>query len=114
MTSPWAPAAEHAQGVATADGGDDLVFPGRHDGRPIAHTTLRDAIGRAHRLSPLLCELADRPGFGPKRVQALMGHSSIAMTFDIYGHLFPQEDDAERFAAGEQALVGGAGRTMND
>ena len=45
-------------------------------------------------------------GFGPKRVQALMGHSGIKITFDTYGHLFPQEDDHERFAAGELALVG--------
>jgi integrase len=45
-------------------------------------------------------------GFGPKRVQSLMGHASIQMTFDVYGHLFPQEDDRERFAAGELALVG--------
>jgi integrase len=35
-----------------------------------------------------------------------MGHASIQMTFDVYGHLFPQEDDGERFAAGELALVG--------
>jgi len=45
-------------------------------------------------------------GFGPKRVQALLGHSSITMTFDVYGHLFPQEDDHDKFAAGELALVG--------
>jgi integrase len=32
-------------------------------------------------------------GFSPKRVQALMGHSSIGMTFDRYGHLFPSKDD---------------------
>jgi integrase len=31
-------------------------------------------------------------GFSPKRVQALMGHSTIQMTFDTYGHLFPGED----------------------
>jgi integrase len=42
----------------------------------------------------------------PKRVEALMGHSSIQMTFDVYGYLFPQEDDHERFAAGELAPVG--------
>jgi len=35
-------------------------------------------------------------GFGPKRVQSLMGHSGIQITFDTYGHLFPQEDDHER------------------
>jgi integrase len=32
-------------------------------------------------------------GFTPKRVQALMGHSTIQMTFDTYGHLFPSERD---------------------
>jgi integrase len=39
-------------------------------------------------------------------MQALVGHASIQMTFDVYGHLFPQEDGRERFAAGELALVG--------
>jgi integrase len=45
-------------------------------------------------------------GFGPKRVQTLMGHSGMQVTFDVYGHLFPQEDDHDEFAAGELALVG--------
>jgi integrase len=45
-------------------------------------------------------------GFSPKRLQALLGHNSIQMTFDRYGHLFPSlEDDHEKFAAGELALV---------
>jgi integrase len=46
-------------------------------------------------------------GFSPKRVQSLIGHSSIQMTFDVYGHLFPSlEDDHAKFAAGELAVVG--------
>jgi integrase len=46
-------------------------------------------------------------GFSPKRVQVLLGHSSIQMTFDVYGHLFPSlEDDHAKFAAGELALIG--------
>jgi integrase len=28
----------------------------------------------------------------PKRVQYLLGHSTISMTFDIYGHLFPPNE----------------------
>ena len=32
-------------------------------------------------------------GCNPKRLQTLMGHSSIQMTFDTYGHLFPNPDD---------------------
>ena len=27
-------------------------------------------------------------GWSPKRLQTVMGHSSINMTFDLYGHLF--------------------------
>jgi integrase len=45
-------------------------------------------------------------GFSPKRLQALLGHSSVQMTFDRYGHLFPSaEDDHERLARGEIGLV---------
>jgi len=34
-----------------------------------------------------------------------MGHSSITMTFDLYGHLFPgREDDYQRLAAADEAL----------
>ena len=45
-------------------------------------------------------------GFPPKRVQTILGHASITMTFDCYGHLFPAEDDRDKLAAGELALVG--------
>jgi hypothetical protein len=34
-----------------------------------------------------------------------MGHSTLAMTADRYGHLFPSTDDAEVLAAGERALM---------
>ena len=33
----------------------------------------------------------------PKRVQVVMGHSSIQMTFDLYGHLY-EDKDADREA----------------
>jgi integrase len=46
-------------------------------------------------------------GFSPKRVQALMGHSSIQMTFDTYGHLFPSQDsDQEAMRQLQARLVG--------
>jgi integrase len=42
----------------------------------------------------------------PKRVQAVMGHSSIKMTFDLYGHLFEdQEADREAMKKIEAAIV---------
>ena len=41
----------------------------------------------------------------PKRVQYLMGHSNIAVTFDTYGHLFEQiEKDVDTSAAIERAI----------
>jgi integrase len=45
----------------------------------------------------------------PKRVQTWMGHSSIQVTFDTYGHLFAAlEDDSATMAAIEAELLGQA------
>ena len=41
----------------------------------------------------------------PKTVQARLGHSSIVMTLDRYGHLFPAHDDGSELAAAERALL---------
>jgi integrase len=43
-------------------------------------------------------------GWQPKRVQTVLGHSSITMMFDLYGH---QDKDADRAAMGkiEAAIV---------
>jgi integrase len=40
----------------------------------------------------------------PKTVQARLGHSSIVMTLDRYGHLFPAHDDGGELAAAAKAL----------
>jgi integrase len=59
-----------------------------------------------HSLRHFFASWTIEQGFSPKRLQALLGHSSIQMTFDRYGHLFPSlEDDHAKFAAGELALV---------
>jgi integrase len=42
----------------------------------------------------------------PKLVQQRMGHASIAMTMDVYGHLFPRGDDGAELAAAEKAFLG--------
>lgn len=48
----------------------------------------------------------------PKRVQRWMGHSSIQVTFDVYGHLFDQADeDGEVAAAVEREIFGKADAT---
>jgi integrase len=44
-------------------------------------------------------------GFSPKRVQALMGHSTIAMTLDTYTHLWPSEADDQAAMSQLQARL---------
>jgi integrase len=41
-----------------------------------------------------------------KVVQERLGHASIVITMDTYGHLFPDGDDGDKLAAAERALVG--------
>ncbi|WP_457660253.1 tyrosine-type recombinase/integrase [Sinorhizobium medicae] len=41
----------------------------------------------------------------PKVVQERLGHSSIMMTMDVYGHLFPRSDDADEMAEAERAFL---------
>ena len=44
-----------------------------------------------------------------KVVQARLGHASIQMTADRYGHLFPRGDDGAELAAAEKALLASSG-----
>ncbi len=44
-------------------------------------------------------------GYQPKKVQTVMGHSSIQMTFDTYGHLFPSPDDDQEAMAKIEAQL---------
>jgi integrase len=41
----------------------------------------------------------------PKVVQERLGHASIVITMDTYGHLFPRGDDGAELAAAERALL---------
>ncbi len=40
-----------------------------------------------------------------KLVQERLGHASIMMTMDTYGHIFPRTDDGDELAAAERALL---------
>jgi integrase len=39
-------------------------------------------------------------------VQERLGHATITMTMDVYGHLFPRGDDGAELAAAEKSLLG--------
>jgi integrase len=60
-----------------------------------------------HSLRHAAASLFIEQGFSPKRVQALMGHSTIQMTFDTYGHLFPSQDSDQAAMQQLQARVVG-------
>jgi integrase len=59
----------------------------------------------AHSLRHFFASWLIDQGFNVKRISVLLGHSSPVVTLTIYAHLMPAEDDHERFAAGEIALV---------
>ena len=79
---------------------DEFVWPNR-DGGPLRGSTLRSrhykpAAARAglkglrfHDLRHTCVALLVRLGAHPKAIQEWVGHSSITMTLDQYGHLFP-------------------------
>jgi integrase len=114
--------------IACPKGDEDLVFPNT-SGKIEAHSSIinRGLIpaqiaaglvvdGKAkytglHALrhfyaSWCINRLADGGlGLPPKVIQERLGHSSITMTMDVYGHLFPRGDDAEELAAAERALL---------
>ncbi len=53
---------------------------------------------------PRLAGYERGPGRGchPKAIQTRMGHSSINVTLDRYGHLFPDVDEAIALSLGER------------
>lgn len=55
-----------------------------------------------HALRNAAASLLIKQGLSPLHIKNIIGHSSVTMTWDVYGHLFP-EDDAIRHAIAEVA-----------
>ena len=99
----------------------DLAFPNgigkvevageHHQSRSDPSPGYQGQVHWASCAAPLLCLMVHqsdggrRLGLPPKVVQERLGHSSITMTYDRYGHLFPRGDDAKELDAAEQALL---------
>ena len=78
-------------------------WPGEKDAEGTA--VLRAKYG-FHTLRHFFASWLLAEGFSLKKAQGLLGHATMAMTADTYGHLLPDlENDAARMAAGELALV---------
>ncbi|APE45252.1 site-specific integrase [Sulfitobacter alexandrii] len=59
-----------------------------------------------HALRHAAASLFIEQGWNPKKIQTLLGHASINMTMDVYGHLFENaEEDASMFEKLEADLL---------
>ncbi|PBB91712.1 site-specific integrase [Mesorhizobium sp. WSM3864] len=126
--APLAINALKQQRLSVPNGPDGLVFPS-DEGTPLDHHNIlarvwtpllvgaglfrlhparRDADGNQlkvakynfHALRHAAASLFIEQKLSPKRVQTIMGHSSITVTFDTYGHLF-EDEAADQTAVAE-------------
>ena len=91
----------------------DLVFPRqglcKHWGKPQAQNPIRKALGRAseragighvrpHDLRHTCASLLISEGLNIKQVSSHLRHSSVGVTLDTYGHLYPADRNEVAFA----------------
>lgn len=88
--------------------GEGLVF-GKTERSPFVHTALLARVKRVWKAKGLgyvklhdarhtFASLLIAAGEDPKRIQTYLGHSTITVTFDVYGHLLPgsEKESARR------------------
>jgi integrase len=115
--------------LASAPSQGDLVFPGWR-GRPLTHNSIIRGSWHPAQIRAGLVTADGQPKYPGvhalrhffaswsinrkadgglelpiKVVQGRLGHASIKMTADTYGHLFPRGDDAAELAAAEKAFL---------
>ena len=59
-----------------------------------------------HALRHYFCSLLIEQKHPPLRIQKLMGHASISITFDVYGHLIKDAEDDQAAMAAMQRQLG--------
>jgi integrase len=103
--SPFTAARLSAHIDRYADGGADALVFANASGTPLsASSFLTHHFSKAQRAAGVKCRfhdlrhtsvaLAIAAGAHPKAIQSRMGHSSISVTLDRYGHLLPELDEA--------------------
>jgi integrase len=103
--------AEHVERFS-GSGPDGLVFANKVGGPLISSSFWSNHFTPAQRQAGLVCRfhdlrhssvaLAIAEGAHPKAIQVRMGHSSINVTLDRYGHLFPELDEAIASSFGDR------------
>jgi Site-specific recombinase XerD len=58
-----------------------------------------------HMLRHVYASLQIEQGVSPKRLQKLIGHATLKMTLDTYGHLWPDEDADRQRARGVERMI---------
>ncbi|RUU96662.1 site-specific integrase [Mesorhizobium sp. M1A.F.Ca.IN.020.06.1.1] len=81
------------------DGAGDIVKD--EEGAPVMEPRYNFHALRHFHASMLIADNAN-----PKEVQAELGHSSIQVTYDLYGHLFSDEDAGRRRQERSERLAG--------
>jgi integrase len=77
------------------------------EGQPIVRAKYSGLHALRHFYASWLINRREDGGLGlpAKMVQERLGHSTITLTMDTYGHLFPRADDAAELANAEAALL---------
>jgi integrase len=93
-----------------------LLITGR-TGKPVVRSSFtacwREAAPegvRYHDLRHFFASSLIAAGLHPKIIQQRLGHANISETMDVYGHLFPEADEAGRGAI-DAVFVGSSGQT---
>ncbi|NKM81425.1 tyrosine-type recombinase/integrase [Rhizobium leguminosarum bv. viciae] len=86
----WKPV-QLAAGLTAVVKGDNGKPKRDDEGRPVLEPLYNFHLLRHFHASMLIAD-----GANPKEVQAEMGHSSIQITYDLYGHLFTDEESDKR------------------
>lgn len=80
------------------------------DGRPLLDAEGKPLLRQKHGLHAMRHACASvliAQGWQPKRIQVFLGHASIKLTYDVYGHLFKDaEGDQKAMARLEGTLLG--------
>jgi integrase len=86
----------------TDDAGKPII---NNAGEPVMREAARYGL---HALRHACASLWIEQGHNPKQIQILMGHSSIKVTFDTYGHLFTDSEADQRAAESVELRLLGA------
>lgn len=98
---------------------DELVFPS-DNGTPISYQNLYNRFWKPlhtkaglktvytlHTMRHVAASLWIEQGYMPKRVQELLGHATLAMTMDTYGHLFQTSKESRALVnKAEKSILG--------